>query len=281
VLEIPTSGCPEGHTYCRDCLAKALKKARKCPACRHPVSDSQLRRNRPLEGVINRLRVNCKHASPSQFSDERRGDGGVALPPPAKRARLTPAAELTAEELATALCEHGLEATGEQDALAARLQNHRDAASCTWTGTVGELGAHLQLACPWQPVVCTNAGCGQTWARRKMVDHVRSPPPPPLSLSHTHTHTHYHLPSLSVSLSLSLTHTHTHTPRCGARASSGASRASSAPRPASSVPFEPRRMFLVAVSMFRVAVGSLLSRVCSVLQCLGVRGQACCDHDPL
>jgi hypothetical protein len=175
VLEIPTSGCPEGHTYCRDCLEKALKKARKCPACRHPVTDSQLRRNRPLEGVITRLRVNCKHASPLQFSEElRRGDGGVAIPPAAKRARLTPAADLTAEELATALREHGLEVTGEKEALAARLQDYRDAAFCTWAGTVGELGAHLQQDCPWQPVVCTNAGCGQTWARRKMVEHVRS-----------------------------------------------------------------------------------------------------------
>lgn len=172
-MEIPTSGCPEGHTYCRDCFKKALTKARRCPACRHSVTESQLRRNRPLEGVINRLRVHCKHAPPPSQDEPRRGDGGVALPPPAKRARITPAAELSSAELATALRERGLEATGEQEALAACLQDHLDAAFCTWTGTVGDLGEHLERVCPWQPVVCGNAGCAQTWARRKMVTHSR------------------------------------------------------------------------------------------------------------
>ena len=54
VMVQPTSGCPDGHSFCKGCHGKALDRKKQCPVCRHPVTDAQkLVRMRPLEGIIS------------------------------------------------------------------------------------------------------------------------------------------------------------------------------------------------------------------------------------
>jgi len=47
----PTSGCPDGHSFCRACY---VKKHKGCPTCRNAVDKRKLVRNRPLEGMSTR-----------------------------------------------------------------------------------------------------------------------------------------------------------------------------------------------------------------------------------
>ena len=41
VLEIPTSGCPEGHLCCRACYTTWLETNDTCPTCRWPTDVSR------------------------------------------------------------------------------------------------------------------------------------------------------------------------------------------------------------------------------------------------
>ena len=67
VLKVPTSGCPQGHTFCETCLVHALKATPRgrdatCPTCRHPTGLDRLVRNRPIENMVRALRVACPHS---------------------------------------------------------------------------------------------------------------------------------------------------------------------------------------------------------------------------
>lgn len=35
VLEQPTTGCPEGHAFCRQCYVAELALSKQCPTCGH------------------------------------------------------------------------------------------------------------------------------------------------------------------------------------------------------------------------------------------------------
>jgi hypothetical protein len=201
VLDVPTSGCPEGHTYCHECFRKVMQKQRRCPACRHPLSEAQLQRNRPLEGMIARLRLRCKHA-------EHEGDDKVAASAPGEVPGHKPCAEVTADELRSELRAGGLDPSGRPElavsrpppplppsagaeyehrrmgerrrvecsqstvwAWQARVEGLRDTAGCGWRGVVGELTAHLRSDCQFEPVPCPNTGCTETRARRRIAEH--------------------------------------------------------------------------------------------------------------
>ena len=52
VMVEPTSGCPEGHSFCKPCYGEALEEKRECPTCRRKVDKRKLVRMRPLENII-------------------------------------------------------------------------------------------------------------------------------------------------------------------------------------------------------------------------------------
>ena len=93
-------------------------------------------RQRPLEGIIAKLRVRCPHADDE---DE-----------PAR-----PAGRMTVAQLRAALAERELPEDGRKAELLARLEAARgdDVGPCTWTGTVATLDAH-QRTCPRVEVAC-------------------------------------------------------------------------------------------------------------------------------
>ena len=75
VLDHPVTGCPEGHALCRDCYVQELSQRKRCPTCRHPVELTQLQRCRPLEELIGRMKLCCKHGA-----DDGEGGGGEGAP---------------------------------------------------------------------------------------------------------------------------------------------------------------------------------------------------------
>ena len=103
VMQKPASGCREGHSFCQACLAKALRKQRRCPTCRQHISwTNDLVPNRTAENIIANMR--CGHATQEEI--------GEAGPSAAKRAKLAPASPIAV-------------------------------AGCGWKGTVGGLADHL------------------------------------------------------------------------------------------------------------------------------------------
>ena len=48
---VPTSGCPDGHTFCKPCYDSALDQKKACPTCRYPTDKGRLVRMRPLEDM--------------------------------------------------------------------------------------------------------------------------------------------------------------------------------------------------------------------------------------
>jgi len=173
VLEHPTSGCPEGHVFCRQCYVAELCKRKQCPTCRHSTDESRLQRNRPLEEFIGELPTRCKHGE-----GEGGGKGGAA--PQAKRAKLEPAESMSAEDLRTDLGRRGLSAIGKKGELVARLEEQRRseagverAQRCDWKGMVCELAGHLAESCGFEPVKCPNAvaGCKESVLRKDAARH--------------------------------------------------------------------------------------------------------------
>ena len=41
MLALPTSGCPEGHAFCRECYLNWLEKEKSCPTCRYETDASK------------------------------------------------------------------------------------------------------------------------------------------------------------------------------------------------------------------------------------------------
>jgi len=165
VMVEPASGCPEGHSFCRGCFVKVLRDQNKCPTCRHPVKDERkLVRNRQLEGMISELKAHCEHAEGGKGKE-------AAGPSAAKRAKLAPAASMTAETLKKELLHRGLETVGNKAEMEARLEEDRkQGAGCKWKGRVGGLAAHL-LECQWVPVKCPNEGCTESPPRKDLAEH--------------------------------------------------------------------------------------------------------------
>ena len=162
VMVKPVSGCPQGHSFCHACFAKALTQDKRCPTCRAYVQgENTLVPNRQLEGVLANLRLRCEHA-PKEQADA----------PTAKRAKPAPAAFITLTALRQELGKRGLETTGSKPELVARLEeDRRKGAGCGWRGRVGELAVHLLVTCEWVPVKCTNAGCPESPLRKDLAQH--------------------------------------------------------------------------------------------------------------
>ena len=171
----PTSGCPEGHTFCRECYDKALLNQKKCPTCRHFAYEKNLVRNRHLEGMIAQLEMRCQHGAG--------GKGNVTAEPPARVASVTPppvVASVAVEALRTTvpykelraeLRQRGLDSLGGKPELVARLEEDRKKdAGCRWTGRVGGLAAHLG-ECAWEPVECPHTGCTKSMLPKDVLEH--------------------------------------------------------------------------------------------------------------
>ena len=104
VLDQPHSCCSQGHVFCRDCLDQSLERRERCPTCREAAGS--VVRQRPLEGIIAKLRIRCPHADDE---DE-----------PAR-----PAKRMTVAQLRAALAERELPEDGLKAELLARLERKR------------------------------------------------------------------------------------------------------------------------------------------------------------
>ncbi|KAJ1468361.1 hypothetical protein T484DRAFT_1855535 [Baffinella frigidus] len=166
VLQQPTSGCPEGHCYCKECYVKILQNIggnRSCPSCRFPTNVGKLVRCRPLENLVGMLQRRCANAvlDASEL-------------PPVKRARTEEHERMTAAQLRKKLVqEHGLKiapgATRKEDFLALLKQHH--ASGCGWVGAISGLSSHLAADCMLETVPCLNAGCRAKLQRRDLENH--------------------------------------------------------------------------------------------------------------
>ena len=164
VMMEPTSGCPEGHSFCKPCYDKALEEKRECPTCRRKVDEGKLVRNRPLENVIAELPMRCEWGGAAEEGEPMEGSA-------AKRAKLAPAASMTVDALRKQLGERGLDSTGNKPAVVARLEEGRKKnAACRWKGSVGELPAH-RGECAWAPMKCPHKGCTESPLRRDLQEH--------------------------------------------------------------------------------------------------------------
>ncbi|KAJ1478779.1 hypothetical protein T484DRAFT_1960447, partial [Baffinella frigidus] len=180
VLEQPTTGCPEGHAFCRQCYVAELALSKQCPTCGHATKESRLQMCRPLEGLIGQLRIRCMHGP-----EEEEGGGKGGAPPRAKRARLEhaklePLQSMSADDLRDELGRQGMATGGERGELVARLDEKRrndaggeEAQSCGWRGRVCELPGHLGESCAYERVACPNAvaGCKESMLRKDAALH--------------------------------------------------------------------------------------------------------------
>ena len=134
LLDTPSSpsGCKEGHVFCAACLRDALKATPRCPTCRADSSPDALTRSRPLETVINGLRLRCAH-----------GAAPPSAEPDAKRQKKDEVVEI------------------QKGAVVA-------ASSCSWRGKVADYQAHL-AECLFEPHSCKE--CGAMVAKRDDARH--------------------------------------------------------------------------------------------------------------
>jgi len=132
LLDQPVLGCPGGHTFCRGCYVRALSVTGKCPGCRHPTRANKLMRNLPLQNLSLELEMRCEHAGNE---------------PPAKRAKTGPAG-------------------GTRE-----VEETREAAGCSWRGTVSDYRAQHLDSCGYSKVVCPNVGCDATVLRQDLQAH--------------------------------------------------------------------------------------------------------------
>ena len=155
LLDEPTSGCREGHAFCKDCLAKAHESNGTCPTCRAPASASGLTRNRPLENMITSVKVKCVH-----FEDR------------SKRRRRPSPASLKVDELRAALRDRGLSEEGKKTKLVAKLvEAEADDIACEWRGTVASYRGHQERDCPMEEVPCGCHPCDVVLSRCRLQRH--------------------------------------------------------------------------------------------------------------
>ena len=61
IMQIPTSGCKIGHTFCRDCYETWLTHNSSCPKCRNVVDLDNLWFNLPISNMISELPMQCMY----------------------------------------------------------------------------------------------------------------------------------------------------------------------------------------------------------------------------
>lgn len=165
ILKQPTSGCPQGHSFCAECYKEAFVHTPKCPTCRHPTELGLLVRNRPLEGMINNLNARCPHSTDDSENQHQ-----------AKRQRRSDIRTLKASELKSRLAELGMDTSGLKADLVARLSSALSAADahsvqCTWSGKLEQLGTHMSKDCPNVVIECPNTDCEAKIERCRMEKH--------------------------------------------------------------------------------------------------------------
>ena len=152
-------GCPEGHTFCRVCLSKALVHDDRCPTCRWaPVQKESLVANRTADNLIAKLAIRCEHAP-------KENPVGVG-PLTAKRAKVAPK---TMKALRDALVNRGLDSNGDKNDLVARLEEDCKQV-CTWTGSCGQFAGH-RAECVRVTVKCPYKGCMASPLRTGLAKH--------------------------------------------------------------------------------------------------------------
>ncbi|KAJ1494521.1 hypothetical protein T484DRAFT_1877430 [Baffinella frigidus] len=162
----PTSGCPQGHACCRICYESVLaSEQKKCPTCRHPTSIANLVRMRPLEDLLNKTLVKCKHAEVDE-DDEEQGPVNKQPPRACKRAKISASAV----------------EGGAGGGAAVEGEARGTGGGCTWTGMLGEVEAHLTSSCSFALLPCPFAkppsagewdpeGCTELVLRRELEKH--------------------------------------------------------------------------------------------------------------
>ncbi|KAJ1494452.1 hypothetical protein T484DRAFT_1877599 [Baffinella frigidus] len=132
VLQQPTSGCPEGHCYCKECYVKALQNIggnRSCPSeLPAPAKRAKTEEHEKMTAAQLRKKLVQEH--------------GLKIAPGATR---------------------------KEDFLALLKQHH--ASGCGWVGAISGLSSHLAADCMLETVPCSNAGCSATLQRRDLENH--------------------------------------------------------------------------------------------------------------
>ena len=132
VLSAPRS-CQAGHTFCLDCITRALSTTQRCPIDRQPLGPSTLTRVRPLENMVQKLIVRCPNR-----------ECGAGASRKAKRARVSLAASPTSDP---------------------------PQLGCNWTGKLSSRESHLEDECAFVQVSCEFNGCGKLLRRSLMETH--------------------------------------------------------------------------------------------------------------
>ena len=176
----PTSGCPQGHACCHTCYESVLaSEQKKCPTCRYPTSTANLVRLRPLEDLLNKTLVKCKHAKVGE-DGAAQGPVNKQLPRACKRAKISASVAGSA----------GLqeEEGGAGEGAAVEGEAGGAGGGCSWTGHLGEVESHLQSSCSFALVPCPFAappnddagvhswmyevdGCSELFLRRDLEKH--------------------------------------------------------------------------------------------------------------
>jgi len=171
----PTSGCGDGHSFCRNCLTKELRIREKCPLCRVHIDSCDLVYHRPMEAMIARQEVMCPYG---QTRDQRREWLGEKTND-AKRLKPEVAESYSMEELKSELKTRGVSHCGTKDAMVNRLNEDRmrdfrsTRLACGWKGPLGSVVEHSKV-CNWVMITCANKGCSTETLRKEMGDHVKT-----------------------------------------------------------------------------------------------------------
>jgi hypothetical protein len=174
VMQQPVTACPDGHSFCAECLSKEHRIRLKCPVCRFPKDATKsVVRNRPLEGIISQLRIRCEFGPTLAPNTEEASDGSDA-----KRGKFMSLADMTVPMLVKQLTDRSLMVSGSKASLVIRLQERLDSeqferAKCKWVGCMDELADH-NAKCGWSIVPCTTAGCLAVVQRRNIEEHIRT-----------------------------------------------------------------------------------------------------------
>jgi TNF receptor-associated factor 4 len=169
VLRVPSSGCPQGHTFCKGCYRSQLRERQTCPTCRHPTAVASLVRNRPVENMVLALRVSCTH---SEIKDRPCSWKGKLADLETHLSTECPNEPVACPNAGCIVClPRRLVATH------ARSECTRRPLPCRYCGldvAKTELGAH-EAGCLQAPVACPH-GCGAQLLKRQAVAHDQTCP---------------------------------------------------------------------------------------------------------
>jgi hypothetical protein len=141
------SGCGEGHVFCAECIREALKATPRCPTCRADSPVDALTRSRPLESMINGLRMRCAH-----------GAAATVAEPDAKRQKM---------EINAATCTWRGKVADYPAHLTECLFEPHSCKHCSAMGAKRDDAAHAVVC----TVTCPFFGCDHKCPRADMASH--------------------------------------------------------------------------------------------------------------